>query len=151
MKILKIAALIAAAVAIVACCPCRKNKSTAKDSLPLTQTRWQLVRVNAQNITPGDSFEIVFHDDMSVNGVGACNRFFGKYTIDGGKIKIGPLGATKMMCPDIENEDAFFMMLNQIDTYTIDGNTLMLLKNGELLGVLEGSAAKPAEKEENSK
>ena len=147
MKILKIAALIATTVAVMACCPCRKGKSTAKNSLPLTQTRWQLVRLNAQNITPDENFEIVFHSDMSVNGIGACNRFFGKYTTDGGRIKIGPIGATKMMCPNIGDEDAFFAMLDKIDAYTIDGNTLMLLCNGELLGILEGSAAGP-EKEE---
>ncbi len=147
MKILKIAALAAACIAIIACCPCRKGKSTAKNSLPLTQTRWQLVRVNALNITPDDNFEIVFHDDMSVNGIGACNRFFGKYTASNGKIKIGPLGSTRMMCPNMADENAFLAMLDKIDTYTIDGNTLMLLKNGELLGVLEGSVPEPRKEE----
>ncbi len=132
--------LLAAAALLAACCPCRRNKSAAKYSLPLTETRWQLVRVNATGITPNDNFEITFNKDKSVNGIGACNRFFGKYEADGGKLKIGPLGATKMMCPDMELENAFLQMLDKIDTYTIDGNTLLLLYDGELLGVLEGSA-----------
>lgn len=140
MKTLKIVSLLGITAAVLACCPCRKSKSAAKNNLPLLETQWQLVRVNAMNITPENNFTITFHQDKSVNGTGACNRFFGQYSTEGGKIKIGPLGATKMMCHGIETEDAFFQMLDKIDTYTIDGNTLMLLYNGELLGVLEGSA-----------
>ena len=45
------------------------------------------------------------------------------------------------------DENAFLAMLDKIDTYTIDGNTLMLLKNGELLGVLEGSVPEPRKEE----
>ena len=41
---------------------------------------------------------VQFGDKGAVSGFGACNRFFGSYSIIGNRIKIGPLGSTRKAC-----------------------------------------------------
>lgn len=61
---------------------------------------------------PNTEMYIQFEDvEKRVNGRAACNRFFGNYEIDGNKLKFSPMGATRMACPDLQNETEFFQML----------------------------------------
>jgi len=54
-----------------------------------------------------------FDSDDKVIGHGGCNRFFGSYKIAGDRIEIGPLGATRMACPEpiMEREVRFLQAL----------------------------------------
>ena len=73
-----------------------------------------------------------------LTGVGACNRLTGAYKTDGKRtLKIGPLAATMMACPGMDEEEAFTKMLESVTHYDMDGPMLLLLSDGELRAVFQ--------------
>ena len=133
-QILNFSMLCIVAVLIAAgCCHCRSKSRTA---VPLANT-WKLVKLMGQDIeAEGESFTLTFNDEGRLNGVGSGNRLFGDYkAASDGKLDIGQLGSTRMMCPDIETENRYFMAVGTATAYEIDGETLMLLDDGEVLAV----------------
>ena len=88
-----------------------------------------------------DAQEKAFAEGNRLTGVGACNRLTGAYKTDGKRtLKIGPLAATMMACPGMEQEDAFTKALEATTHYDMDGPMLLLLGDGELKAVFQ---AKP--------
>ncbi len=86
-----------------------------------------------------DAFTLEFKAaDTVVYGRTNCNRFFGKYEdtkhpsserspmATTGELHFGNLGATRMMCPDMEYETAFLQMLGQVNLYAIQDGELTL-------------------------
>ena len=70
-----------------------------------------------------------FEADGQLFGHGGCNHFFGSYTAgEGGKLEIGPLGATRMACPQeiMNKEMAFMAMLGTTASYIRRGIELDL-------------------------
>ena len=62
-----------------------------------------------------------------------CNRFFGKYELKGQKLEFENLGMTRMACPEMQYEDAFVKMLDEVDGYEIKGAELKLYDDKKLL------------------
>ena len=77
---------------------------------------------------PPTSVTLAFANDGTVSGKGACNTFSGAYTTDGNKLKMGPLGATKMACPGTAAvwETAYFSFLEGSPNYSVNGDQLVL-------------------------
>ena len=76
---------------------------------------------------------LTFNNDGTLSGFGGCNNFNGAYTLSGittdfGKgISIGPLATTMKYCADTADfETAYLNNVQKTQTYTIDGNKLML-------------------------
>ena len=63
-----------------------------------------------------------------ISGTGGCNRFFGGYSAEAGRISFSEIGATRMACePDImAREGQFFAALNSAQSYSRDGERLTL-------------------------
>ena len=60
-----------------------------------------------------------------------CNRARGTYDLDGDRISIGPLGATRMMCPPGSQSDIFLRDLQGVATYLMrDGQLQLRLSDG---------------------
>ena len=138
MKILlKIAALAAVAALAAGCCSCRSYQK--KNRRPLVGTEWQLIQLGGKAVKPEEGkFTLTFlAEENRIAGVGACNRIMGRYEATG---KIGPLASTMMVCPGMEQEDAFTKALESTTHYDMDGPMLLLLSNGELRAVFQ---AKP--------
>lgn len=70
-----------------------------------------------------------------ITGQAPCNRFFGALAYDATGFRIDNIGATRMACPDLDQEAAFFALLDktrQIDRREgqitlLDGAGLQLL------------------------
>lgn len=62
-----------------------------------------------------------------------CNRFFGKYELKGQKLEFENLGMTRMACPEMQYEDAFVKMLDEVDGYEIKGEELKFYDDKKLL------------------
>ncbi|HEV7284287.1 MAG TPA: META domain-containing protein, partial [Kaistia sp.] len=74
-----------------------------------------------------------------ISGSGGCNRYFGTVTVESGKIKVGPLGATQMACvpAQMDQERKFLDALSNTRGYRIEGSKLTLLDaNGKTLARL---------------
>lgn len=106
----------------------------------LAGTTWKLTRMDsipASAINAGaDYFTLQFDAaDTMVSGRTNCNRFFGKYELKDRKLDLKNLGMTRMACPDMQYEDAFVRMLDEVDRYEIKGSELTLYDDHKSLAV----------------
>ncbi len=64
-----------------------------------------------------------FESDGRVAGNGGCNQFTGSYSIDGEKLTIGSVAATRMACPQLqtEAEEALFRTFENIARFDRSG------------------------------
>ena len=142
MKILlKIAALAAVAALAAGCCSCRSYQK--KNRRPLVGTEWQLIQLGGKAVKPEEGkFTLTFlAEENRIAGIGSCNRILRRSeATEKGALKIGPLASTMMVCPGMEQEDAFTKALESTTHYDMDGPMLLLLSNGELRAVFQ---AKP--------
>ena len=118
--------IFAAAVLLGTMTACGGSQQKA---LPLEGTQWKLARMEAipakAVAAEADFFTLEFNAaDTMVAGRTNCNRFFGKYELKGQKLSFGNLGMTRMACPDMQYEDAFVKMLDEVDSYAIEGSEL---------------------------
>ena len=113
----------------------------AEKSASLTGTKWVLESMNGREVKLKEPTSEVFMtlEDGKVNGKAGCNSFFGSYELgEGNQLDFGPMGATKMACPDMDIEVFFFTMLDSTRIYTIEGNKLSLKDVNEgVLGVFK--------------
>lgn len=138
--------MIAAAALLAAMTACGGSQ---EKSLPLEGTTWKLAKMDAipaKNIdAEADFFTLEFNAaDTMVAGRTNCNRFFGKYELKGQQLEFENLGMTRMACPEMQYEDAFVKMLDEVDRYEIDGSKLKFYDDKKV--VAEFRPAQPAAK-----
>ncbi len=110
-------------------------KSNTEMEVELKSHAWNLVNSDAINapLNGRESYTIDFSkNDTTVSGIGACNRYFGSYALKANnKIKIDIKGATMMACPNLNEEQSYFMMMDSVDAFKIENDTLkfMIHKN----------------------
>lgn len=139
MKIFKLTVIAALAFVLSACCACRRSGNT----IPLVGTEWKLSQLGGETVV-SDNYRMTLGDDGRIAGVGDCNRFNGSFTKragssrTNGSLTVGEnLVSTRMMCPGQTRETAFLKMLLDIDSFSIDGNRLMLIKGGDVLAIFD--------------
>ncbi len=94
----------------------------------LAGSEWRPTEI-ADAPLPDDSGAFVrFEGDGRLAGHSGCNGFFGSYRLDGDRIEIGPLAATKMACEPavMERETAFMTALGSARSFQRDGTRLTL-------------------------
>lgn len=93
----------------------------------LAGSEWRPVQLGEHAVADAASLFVRFEAEGRVAGHGGCNRFFGAYQIADGRISIGPLGATRMACPepDMNLETEFFQALEQARGFSRDGTRLV--------------------------
>lgn len=69
----------------------------------LTGITWRPVAIGEMRLADDNGMYLEFDADGKVHGNAGCNRFFGEYTLNQGKLIFGPLGATRMACPEPAN------------------------------------------------
>ena len=72
------------------------------------------------------------------------NRCFGKYELKGKELELKNLGMTRMACPDMQYEDAFVKMLDEVDRFEIKGAELTLFDDHKALAVFKAVEKEPA-------
>ena len=126
--------IFAAAALLVTMAACG---SAAQDKT-LEGTTWKLAKMESIPATAinqeTDFFTLEFNAaDTMVAGRTNCNRFFGKYELKGQKLEFENLGMTRMACPEMQYEDAFVKMLDEVDGYEIKGEELKFYDDKKLL------------------
>jgi heat shock protein HslJ len=101
-----------ACVSALAAAACASNAPRNE----LSGTSWRVESIAGES-APGPTIE--FAQDR-ISGTGGCNRFFGGYTADDGRLTITGVGATRMACEQavMQRESAFFSVLNAAQSYT---------------------------------
>lgn len=108
----------------------------------LEGTTWKLAKMEAIPAAAvgkeADFFTLEFNAaDTMVAGRTNCNRFFGKYELKGKELELKNLGMTRMACPDMQYEDAFVKMLDEVDRFEIKGAELTLFDDHKALAVFK--------------
>ena len=126
---------------VTGCCDCRKRATLVK---PLVGTEWQLVQLMARDVAAVDEqFTLLFHDNGTVTGMGACNRLSALYNItESRSLKISNLGSTRRFCPNHEQENAYYDMLERVTHYEMDADNMLLLSNGTLVAIMRADEAR---------
>ncbi len=103
----------------------------------LYETKWSLKKIHTKQGTEEVNTKafIKFNQQkQSAGGNGSCNTFGSSITISGDKISFKDIFSTKMYCEGVQQvEDKFFQQLNKINRFEIKDNTLLLLRDNEVL------------------
>ena len=101
--------------------------SAGADPVPVDYLaiEWKLVAID------GKPFAAVGTIDLSepgrITGQGPCNRFFGSYDGTLPDFRPGPIGATRMACPDLGAESAMFAALSVMTRAEVTGPVTLVL------------------------
>ncbi len=110
-------------------------RAMAQTSLPseITGSTWELVSLTpaggSAEDTTGGGITMTFGPENAVSGSGGCNNYRTSYTTTGsGNLEFGPAAATLRACPEPEGsrEGRFFIALDAVTTYRLDGGRLIL-------------------------
>ncbi|MVW70255.1 META domain-containing protein [Bordetella sp. 15P40C-2] len=111
------------------------HAATSADSF--AQTAWQLTRwvekggasrpiALGQNAQPVELVFLAQGKEYRVNGYSGCNRYFGNYRLQDGKLSISVRGNTRMACPDPARaalENAYLKALGEVSSFTLDSGS----------------------------
>lgn len=119
------------------------------NQMPLEGTTWKLASmpgIPAEVIAAeADAFVMEFTAaDMMVAGRTNCNRFFGRYELKGSELDFENMGMTRMACPDMQYEDMFVKMLDEVDSHKIKGSELMLMDDDVVVATFKATPMAPA-------
>lgn len=136
-NLLSVVLLFVATLTLSSCCMCRKASSSA---LNLVGPTWSLVEYQGRPFETQDNYKIIFSDDNTASGVADCNSFMSDYSADlYNKIKVENKALTRAMCMDDRMEQAFLELLQSADSFSIDGDRLLWLRDGEQIAVFEAA------------
>jgi heat shock protein HslJ len=76
----------------------------------LSGSEWLLEDLGGHGVIDNVQATLTFPEAEKIGGNGSCNRFFGPSEISGDHIKIGPLGSTRMACPEaVMNQETKYL------------------------------------------
>lgn len=132
--------LLILSIAITACSA--RGADASSDSLIGT---WKLTaHGSASASTPaveGVDAGLTFNEDGTVSGTSGCNGLGGDYTVQGDQITFGEFVSTLMACdePIMQQEESTHKVMTGTATYQIEGDTLTITKDDNLLKFTRGS------------
>lgn len=109
----------------------------------IENTYWKLIRLGEQAVRvgerEGEPHLVLRSEKHQASGSGGCNRLFGGYRIEGGRIRFSGVATTRMFCSDgMDTEREFLKALEAVETWTISRDQLDFLgESGELLARFE--------------
>jgi len=131
-------------VLVIMLISCHESKAgaTMHAAMGIEGTEWLLVEVSGIPVAPaaGERRPFLRFDAVKkqITGLAGCNNFFGGYKLDGSSLKFGPVGSTRMFCPDLEmGLETEFMKALDILMKQIGFLGEKLHKQGSLLLVLK--------------
>ena len=107
----------------------------ARPRVSLPGTSWQVRAYNngrqaVVSVAAGTRLDMIFAEDGNVAGSAGCNRYSATFEVDGDSLRIGPVRATRMACPEpagvLEQEAAFLAALEMVATWRAEGDRLQL-------------------------
>jgi heat shock protein HslJ len=96
------------------------------DAAGIEGIQWYLTEVGGSPVSPmADDKQphiLLDPEEKQATGFAGCNNFFGRYELDGSSLTFGPMGATRMACPDLETglETSVFKALES----TLNGKSI---------------------------
>ena len=84
-------------------------------------------------------------EQKQATGFAGCNNFFGSYELDGSSLTFGPMGATRMACPDLETglETSVFEALENTREWKQADGALLLLDGDAVIASFSFQKTEP--------
>ena len=101
-----------------------------KPTLTTKEWRWmRLVMNNGETVISSqpEEYIIIFSDNGILSGKTDCNSISAQVKIKGDKLIFGPFISTRKYCENSQ-EDLFMNSLNEVESYTISDDNLLILK-----------------------
>jgi heat shock protein HslJ len=102
----------------------------------LENTRWWVLSVDGQGVPQAvEEAPFIVADPSTgrVQGHAGCNTFNGPYRAGGRQLAFGPLAMTRKACPGTGDWEATLTAaLTAADGYRVEGDRLLLLREGEV-------------------
>ncbi len=116
---------------------CGSFKNTNKDvAESITSGTWTLKEVMTGAFSVSDFRDNIpnlnFGTDGNFSGFDGCNSMRSNYTIDGAKLNLGNIAATRKFCQDVKDEE-FQALLKEANSFTIKKGELTLLNGAKAL------------------
>jgi heat shock protein HslJ len=111
------------------------QKNLVGTGASLTGVNWRPVVLGAESMPDDSGMFVQFEVDGSFKGHGGCNSFFGSLEQSDAGVSIGPIGATRMACPEpvMKRETAFITALQNTKQFELGRDKLHLLDGGRTL------------------
>ncbi|MBQ8673534.1 MAG: META domain-containing protein [Bacteroides sp.] len=119
MKKVVLSLCMSAAVAGLSSCVSTKDAV----SFPDMNGEWNMIEIDGAPVipAPGQEFPFIAFDAKTgqVYGSTGCNRLTGQVDVnaESGRIDLGALGSTRMMCPDMTVEQQVLTALAEVKSY----------------------------------
>lgn len=117
-----------------------QGRQMAQKNLPgggssLTGVSWRPEVVGAESMPEDSGMFVRFEVDGSFKGNGGCNSFFGSLEQSESGVSVGPIGATRMACPEpiMNRETAFITALQTTKQFELGRDSLQLLDGNRTL------------------
>ncbi len=115
------------------------QKVSAEDP---TEHYWSLVELNGKPLKTNSGKEkphLLLHNSTGkADGSGGCNRFNGSFEMrPNSTLFLSPLAATKMTCPGMNTETAFFRTIEGTTIYEVKKDRMTLRRDGKTVAVFE--------------
>ena len=120
-------------------CMTKETAGTGPDAVSMEGVQWYMLEVAGSPVSPmaHDKQPHIMLDPVQkrATGFSGCNNFFGNYERHGESLRFGPVGATRMACPDLEMglETEVFKALDQTRTWKIQDGELLFLAEDKVL------------------
>lgn len=130
MKALLFTTLISSVILFSAC---HTKKAATAETGGITGKKWQLIELGGKPVAATINGKVPFiqfdEADQRYSASAGCNGLGGTFTLSGnGQLKFTQGMSTMMACDHMEIENGFKSMLEEVDNYTVSGNTLSLNK-----------------------
>ncbi len=115
--------------------PAARPSENSRADATLKNTYWKLISIagepyehTSSNAEPRIQFSL---GEDRLSGFTGCNDFTGSYSVDGDRLELGVVAATRKACLEGMNiEQRYLQALRAVDAYRISGNMLVLLEDG---------------------
>ena len=107
-----------------------------EEGTPLVGTQWILAEMgpvdNTHPIAEGLTITLTLDPTSKLYGSAGCNRYTSSYRVIEYQLSIGPIGSTRMMCPQdvMDQEHAYLRALGLVSRYELEQDSLRLYYEG---------------------
>lgn len=118
---------VSIALVMVVAMGCRS--ADAPPPASLVGTAWRAEEIDGRAVLERVESSLTFDTAQRIVGQAACNRYFGTFELDEGRIRLKPAGTTRMACPPpvMEQESRFLAALGTVTGFRREASKLLLL------------------------
>jgi heat shock protein HslJ len=110
--------------------------TAAEPTPPLAEligTTWRAETIAGRPVMDNAASTLTFVSAEKIAGLAGCNRYSGPLRVEGGRVRVGPLAATRMACaPALMDQEARFLAtLQRVERIARDRSFLLLRSTGD--------------------